>query len=155
MPWIVEKHTKNILRARLLLASVFFFPSVMSLSASRWASLALGYVVDIDSCLKRDVTRLRRRACLCEDVRPRCRYFNLAPAMSKGEEVNKNSSQLGKSSAKAELSFKLARSLDKSPIDRFWTLWELHGRFARNLRLTMNLMGMMKPHPVEDRDTAS
>jgi hypothetical protein len=97
-----------MLKALLLLASVFFFPRVMSFSASLCASLALGYVVDIDSCVKRDVTRLRRRACLCEDVRPRCRYFNLAPAMAKSQEINGGSSPLGRNSGNVNMSFKIA-----------------------------------------------
>lgn len=85
------EHTKNMLKALLLLASVFFFPNVMSFSASRCASLALGNVVDIDSCVKRDVTRFRRRACLCDDLRPRWRYFNRAPAiLENGTESKKN-----------------------------------------------------------------
>lgn len=74
---------KNICKALCLLASVFFFPSVTSFSASLCASFAFGYVVDIDSCRKRDVTRFRRSACLWEDVRPRWRYFMRPPAMVK------------------------------------------------------------------------
>jgi hypothetical protein len=97
-----------MLKALLLLASVFLFPRVMSCSASLCASLALGYVVDIDSCVKRDVTRLRRRACLCEDVRPRCRYFNLAPAMAKSQEINGGSSPLGRNSGNVNMSFNIA-----------------------------------------------
>ncbi len=70
-----------MLKALLLEASVFFFPRVMSFSASRCASFAFGHVVDIDSCVKREVTRFRRRACLCEDLRPRWRYFIRPPAI--------------------------------------------------------------------------
>lgn len=76
-----------MLKALLRLASVFFFPRVMSFSASRCASSAFGNVVDIDSCVKSDVTRFRRRACLCEDERPRWRYLNRAPAILKGMNV--------------------------------------------------------------------
>lgn len=60
---------------------MFRFPNVMSFSASRWASFALGHVVEIDSCSNRDVTRLRRRACLWEDLRLKWRYLKAAPAM--------------------------------------------------------------------------
>lgn len=58
-------------RALLLLASVFFLPRVMSFSASLWASFALCHDVDMVSCLKRDVTIFRKRACLCEEERER------------------------------------------------------------------------------------
>ncbi len=74
-------HTKNICSALRLLALVFFFPSVISFSASRWASLALGQVVLMDSWVMREVTRLRRRACRCEDLRFRWRYFMAPPAI--------------------------------------------------------------------------
>lgn len=56
-----------------------------SCSASRCASFALCHVVDIDSCLKRDVTRLRSSACLCDDERLRWRYFKRPPAMVDNE----------------------------------------------------------------------
>jgi len=78
---IVAQLTKKIDVALRRLASVFFFPSVISFSARRCASLALGHVVEMDSCVKRDVTRLRRRACRWEDLRPRWRYFIAPPAM--------------------------------------------------------------------------
>jgi len=71
-----------MLSARRLLASVFFFPSVMSFSARRWASFALGQVVVMDSWVKREVTRLRRRAWRCAEVRPRWRYFMRPPAIA-------------------------------------------------------------------------
>jgi hypothetical protein len=124
----IEKHTKNILSARLLLASVFFFPRVISFSASRCASLALGYVVDIDSCVKRDVTRLRRRACLCEDVRPRCRYLNLAPAMLKSQEINGDFSRFGGPSANVDLGLEIGEYSEpglRVSIDTSWELWDL------------------------------
>lgn len=70
-----------MLKALLLLASVFFLPRVMSFSASLCASFALGYVVDIDSCWKRDVTRFRRSACLCAEDLPKWRYFMRPPAI--------------------------------------------------------------------------
>lgn len=53
----------------------------MSFSARRWASLALCQVVDMDSCSKREVTRLRRRACRWAEERDRCRYFMWPPAI--------------------------------------------------------------------------
>ena len=56
------ERTKNISCAFRRVADVFFLPRVTSFSARRWASLALGQVVLIDSWVKRDVTRLRRRA---------------------------------------------------------------------------------------------
>lgn len=58
-----------------LAALVFLFPRVMSFSAMRWASLARGHVVRIDSVSMREVTRLRRRAERWEDLTPRCRCF--------------------------------------------------------------------------------
>lgn len=67
--------------ARRRLASVFFLPRVMSFSARRWASLALCHVVVMDSCSKREVTRLRRRACRWAELRFRCRYLRAPPAM--------------------------------------------------------------------------
>jgi hypothetical protein len=70
-----------MLKALLLLASVFFFPNVTSFSANFCASFAFGYVVDIDSCRKSDVTRFRSSACLWEDVRPKWRYFMRPPAI--------------------------------------------------------------------------
>jgi hypothetical protein len=79
---IEDRHTKNISVALLLEASVFFFPSEINFSASRCASLALGYVVDIDSCMKSEVTRFRSNACLCAEERPRWRYFMRPPAMA-------------------------------------------------------------------------
>lgn len=60
---------------------MFFFPSVMSFSASRCASLALGHVVVIDSCLNSEVTRFRNNACRWDDFRLRCRYLGALPAM--------------------------------------------------------------------------
>lgn len=71
-----------MLSALRLLASVFFLPRVMSFSARRCASFALGYVVVIDSCVKRESTRLRRSACLCAEERPKWRYFICPPAMA-------------------------------------------------------------------------
>lgn len=62
-------------------ASVFFLPSVISFSASRCASLALGQVVLMDSWVKSEVTRLRRRAWRWEDLRSRWRYLRAPPAM--------------------------------------------------------------------------
>lgn len=35
----------------------------------------------MDSCVKSEVTRLRRRAWRCEDLRFRCRYLRAPPAM--------------------------------------------------------------------------
>lgn len=78
---IVGRHTKKTVNARLRLDSVFFLPRVINFSASRWASLALGHVVVMDSCWKREVTRLRRRACRCDDFRLRWRYLVAPPAM--------------------------------------------------------------------------
>lgn len=69
------KRTNSIPCARCLAALVFLLPNVMSFSATRWASFARGHVVRIDSVSMRDVTRLRRRAERCEDLRPRCRCF--------------------------------------------------------------------------------
>lgn len=54
---------------------MFLFPSVMSFSAMRWASLALAYVVDMVSCSIREVTKLRSRACRWDDERERWRYL--------------------------------------------------------------------------------
>lgn len=59
----------------------------MSFSASRCASLALCHVVVMDSCVKSEVTRLRRRACRWEDFRLRCRYFGAPPAIEGEVEV--------------------------------------------------------------------
>jgi len=56
----------------------------MSFSASRCASFAFGHVVVIDSYVKREVTRFRRSACLCEDERLRWRYFMRPPAIVGG-----------------------------------------------------------------------
>ncbi len=75
-------HTKKTPFALFLAAFVFLFPNVMSFSAIRCASLALGQVVLMDSCVMRLVTRLRRRACRCEEVRLRWRYLGLLPAIS-------------------------------------------------------------------------
>ena len=66
-------HTYNIACAFERVALVFFFPSVMSFSASLCASLAFAHEVEIVSFSTRDVTRLRRRACRCAEVRPRWR----------------------------------------------------------------------------------
>lgn len=60
---------------------MFFLACVMSFSARRCASFALGQVVMIDSCLISEVTRLRRRDCRCAEWRPNCRYFMWPPAM--------------------------------------------------------------------------
>lgn len=57
---------------------------MINFSASRCASFAFGHVVDIDSCVKSEVTRFRNRACRCAEERPRCRYFNRAPAILTG-----------------------------------------------------------------------
>lgn len=35
----------------------------------------------MDSCLNSDVSRLRRRACRCAELRLRCRYFVAPPAI--------------------------------------------------------------------------
>lgn len=64
-----------------LLVSLFRFARVISFSARRWASFALGQVVWMDSCFTRDVTRLRSRACRCAESRLRCRYLTRPPAM--------------------------------------------------------------------------
>ena len=76
------KHTKKTRSACNLLAFVFFFAIVITFSANFWASLAFGHVVIIDSCVKREVTRLRRRACRCEDFLPRWRCLRWPPAMA-------------------------------------------------------------------------
>lgn len=73
-----------MLCASRLDVSLFLFASVMSLSARRWASLAFGHVVCIDSCLTREVTRLRRRACRWDELRPRVRNFMWPPAIFAG-----------------------------------------------------------------------
>lgn len=65
-------------------AGVLRLARVMSLSARRWASLALGQVVLMLSCWISDVTRLRRRAIRWEDLRPRCRCLRAPPAMVGG-----------------------------------------------------------------------
>jgi hypothetical protein len=70
-----KRRTNNMLCARCRAALVFRLPRVMSFSAMRWASFALGQVVRIDSFSIRDVTRLRRRAMRWEDLRPRWRCF--------------------------------------------------------------------------------
>ena len=57
------------------------FASVMSFSAIRWASFALGHVVWMASSLTSAVTRLRSRARRCAESRPRCRYLTAPPAM--------------------------------------------------------------------------
>lgn len=62
--------------------SVFFFAKVITFSASRWASFAFGHVVEMDSWVKREVTRLRSKACRWDDFRPRCRYFRAPPAIA-------------------------------------------------------------------------
>lgn len=61
---------------------MFFFPSVISFSASRCASFALCQVVDIASCSNSDSTRLRRSACRCDELRDKCLYFMCPPAMA-------------------------------------------------------------------------
>lgn len=43
----------------------------------RWASFALANVVVMDSCLKREVTRFRRRARRCAESR--LKWRNLGP----------------------------------------------------------------------------
>lgn len=53
---------KNILNAFLFEASVFFLPNVIKCSANLCASFALGYVVEMDSWVKREVTRFLRSA---------------------------------------------------------------------------------------------
>lgn len=60
---------------------MFFFAKVITFSANRWASFAFGHVVEMDSCVKREVTRLRSKACRWDDFRPRCRYFRAPPAI--------------------------------------------------------------------------
>lgn len=77
-----EIRTKRKACAFPRLTSVFFFPNVMSFSASRWASFALGHVVLMDSCSKSEVTRFRSSACRCEDLRSRCLYLRAPPAMA-------------------------------------------------------------------------
>lgn len=63
---------------------MFFFAKVITFSANRWASFAFGHVVEMDSCVKREVTRLRSKACRWDDFRPRCRYFRAPPAIVRG-----------------------------------------------------------------------
>lgn len=60
---------------------MFFLPRVISFSARRWASFAFAKVVVMASCLKRDVTRFRRRDCRCAELRERCLYLACPPAM--------------------------------------------------------------------------
>ena len=72
---------KKMAVAALREAVVLRLPRVMSRSARRWASLALGHVVEIDSCSIREVTRLRRRAMRWEEVRFRWRCLSAPPAM--------------------------------------------------------------------------
>lgn len=60
---------------------MFFFAKVTTFSASRCASFAFGHVVEMDSWVKREVTRLRSKACRWDDFRPRCRYFRAPPAI--------------------------------------------------------------------------
>jgi hypothetical protein len=91
-------HTKKIDSTLLLLASVFFFPNVINFSASRCASFAFGHVVDIDSCVNNEVTRFRSRACLCAEDRPRCLYFNRAPAIAAGVQSSEFVDQLAQGS---------------------------------------------------------
>lgn len=67
--------------AERLLASVFFLPRVMSLSATRWASFALCHVVEMDSCSMSDVTRFRSSALRCAEFLLKCRYLIAPPAM--------------------------------------------------------------------------
>ena len=67
----MEIRTKKTECALLLLASVFLFASVTIFSASRCASFAFGHVVDIDSCSNREVTKFRRSAFRCDDLRER------------------------------------------------------------------------------------
>lgn len=66
-------HTYKYPRAFFRPAGVFFLLIVISFSAILCASFALANVVVIDSCLMRDVTRLRRRACRCAESRLRWR----------------------------------------------------------------------------------
>lgn len=61
--------------------SVFFLAKVITFSANRWASFAFGHVVEMDSWVKREVTRLRSSACRWDDFRPRCRYLRAPPAI--------------------------------------------------------------------------
>lgn len=79
---VLSKHTNNVDMAERLLASVFFFPSVINFSASLCASFALCHVVEMDSCSMRDVTRLRRSALRCAESLLRCRYFVRPPAIA-------------------------------------------------------------------------
>jgi len=76
--------TKKIPMALFRAASVLRLPSVINFSANRCASFALCHVVCIDSCFMSDVTRFRRRACLCDELRERERYFMCPPAMMGG-----------------------------------------------------------------------
>ena len=73
--------TKKICCALVLAALVFRLPSVISFSAMRCVSLALGHVVVMDSCSIKDVTRLRSNACRCDDFRLRCLYLGALPAI--------------------------------------------------------------------------
>ena len=75
---------KRIWPARVRVALVFFLARVISFSVRRWASFALGQVVVMDSWVRREVTRLRRRDCRWAEWRPRCRCFMAPPAMAGG-----------------------------------------------------------------------
>jgi hypothetical protein len=70
---VYARRTNNMPCAFCLAALVFLLPSVMSFSTMRWASLARGHVVRIDSVSMSDVTRLRKRAERWEDLRLRWR----------------------------------------------------------------------------------
>lgn len=76
--------TNSVDWADRLLASVFFLPNVINFSASLCASFALCHVVEIVSCSKRDVTRLRRSALRWAESLLKCLYFTAPPAMFAG-----------------------------------------------------------------------
>ena len=76
-----RQRTKRMAWAFRRAISSFFLAWVMSFSARRWASLALGQVVWMASSLISEVTRLRRRALRWDESRESCRYFMCPPAM--------------------------------------------------------------------------
>lgn len=78
---VVVARTKSIPVAFLLDVSLFRFASVISLSASRCVSFAFAHVVRMLSCLTSDVTKFRRSACLCAELRLRCLYLTRPPAI--------------------------------------------------------------------------
>lgn len=73
--------TNNIPVSSFLLAFVFLFAKVMTLSANRCVSFAFAYVVTMCSCIINAVTWLRSSAWRAAEVRLRCRYLTNPPAM--------------------------------------------------------------------------